>query len=211
MIFPRRLHGIELLDIPRCPRAIRDGATDYLQFIIRTGNAYGPVVPILSAALAKREMSSVVDLCSGGGGPWPELRAALVQGGAPSDLRVRLTDAYPNLEAFANAHARDEQVSGEPQPLNIQRATVPVRGLRTFFSSFHHFPPEIAVQVLRNAARNGDGIFIAEVTRRSVPAIFFMLLAPLFVWLATPRLRPIQVVATTPHLRATSDSLCGLF
>lgn len=192
MIFPRRLHGIELLDIPRCPRAIRDGATDYLQFIIRTGNAYGPIVPILSGALAKRQLKSLVDLCSGGGGPWPELRAALITAGAPADLRVRLTDLYPNLEAFANITARDEHITGEPQPLDVERATVPLRGLRTFFSSFHHFPPHVARQVLRNAARNGDGILIAEVTQRSVAAMLFMLLAPLLVWLATPRLRPFK-------------------
>ena len=181
MIFPRRLHGIELLDFPRCPRVIRDGATDYLQFIIRAGNAYGPIAPVLGAALAGRQIQTVVDLCSGGGGPWPDLRVALISYGASPQLRVRLTDLYPNLEAFVAAAARDEHVSGEPQPFDIERATVPLRGVRTFFSAFHHFRPATAERVLRNAARNGDGIFIAEVTQRTVPAMFFMLLAPLLV------------------------------
>ncbi|MEO7360117.1 MAG: class I SAM-dependent methyltransferase [Gemmatimonadaceae bacterium] len=192
MIFPRRLQGIELLDFPRCPRAIRDGATDYLQFIIRTSHAYSPIAPMLGAALARRQIGSVVDLCSGAGGPWPDLRAELVKNGTSPELRIRLTDLYPNLEAFAKAATLDGHVSGEPQAFDIERATVPLRGVRTFFSAFHHFPPTIAVQVLRNAARNGDGVFIAEVTQRTVPAMMFMLLAPLFVWLTTPQLRPFR-------------------
>lgn len=192
MMFSRRLHGIELLDIPRCPRAIRDGATDYLQFIIRTGNAYAPIVPILAAALRQRQVDEVVDLCSGGGGPWPELRSALVASGAPPDLRVQLTDLYPNVEAFTKIAACDAFVNGAREPMDIERTSCEARGLRTLFSSFHHFSPRAAEQVLRNAAKNGDGILLAEVTRRSIPAMLFMLLAPLLVWLATPRLRPFK-------------------
>lgn len=192
MIFSRRLHGIELLDIPRCPRVIRDGATDYLQFIIRTGNAYGPIVPMLAQALAKKQISGIVDLCSGGGGPWPELRKSLVANGAPGQLRVHLTDLYPNVEAFTNAAARDVLVTGRHEAFDIERYSIPMHGLRTFFSSFHHFTPDVAKQVLRNAARDGDGVLIAEVTNRRVSAMLFMLLAPLLVWLATPRLRPFR-------------------
>lgn len=192
MFFPRRLHGIELLDIPRCPRVIRDGATDYLQFIIRASSAYAPIAPLLARALAQQHINEIVDLCSGGGGPWPELRAVLVANGAPRELRVRLTDLYPNFEAFAKVAQRDPLVSGVRESVNIERTSFQTRGLRTFFSSFHHFAPRVAQQVLRNAAKNGDGILIAEVTRRSVPVMMFMLLAPLLVWLATPRLRPFK-------------------
>lgn len=188
--FLRRLHGIELLDIPRCPRAIRDGATDYLQFIIRAGNAYDPIIERLAATLRKQRISNIVDVCSGGGGPWPELRTALVRAGAPDDLCVTLTDQYPNLEAFARASALDRHVAGDRTPRNIEQQAVPHSGLRTFFSSFHHFNPATAEQVLRNAAASRQPIFIAEATERSALAIGFMLFAPLMVWLATPRLRP---------------------
>ena len=190
MIFSRRLHGIELLDFPRCPRAIRDGATDYLQFIIRAGNAYGPIVPILASALSERGVREIVDLCSGGGGPWPELRSALVSQGAPASLRVTLTDRYPNGEAFAKNTARVSQVTGVATPLNIETEPVPHSGMRTFFSSFHHFAPPVAERVLRNALKTRQPILIAEATQRGALAAMFMLLAPLLVWLATPRLRP---------------------
>ena len=136
MLFSCRLHGIELLDIPRCPSAIRDGVTDYLQFIIRTGNAYGPIVPILATALADRDERAIVDLCSGGGGPWPELRSALVSNGAPTNLRVQLTDRFPNRVAFAKNTVRDALVTGVSSPLNIEQEVVRYPGMRTFFRRF---------------------------------------------------------------------------
>lgn len=192
MLFPRRIHAFELLDFGNCPHAVRDGATAYLQFIIRTGNAYGPVIPALAAALAALGQSQVVDLCSGGGGPWPEMRAALVKAGAPPELEVTLTDLFPNHDAFATVSAGNAHVHFRSEPIDVERDTVSMRGMRTLFSSFHHFQPAQAVLLLRNLAANGDAIFIAEVTRRSVRAILFMLLAPMFVWLATPFIRPFR-------------------
>lgn len=192
MVFSRRLHGTELLDIPRCPRVIRDGALDYLQFITRAGNAYAPVVSVLAPALRSRRITSIVDVCSGGGGPWPDLRQALVEAGAPQELQVVLTDLYPNLEAGEKNKRKDVLVSGDTRPVDIVKHRIPLPGLRTSFSSFHHFPPATVHDVVRNLAHGGDGIFIAEVTERSAKATLFMLLAPLLVWLATPGLRPFK-------------------
>src|SRR5688500_12034305 len=147
MIFSRRLHGTELLDIPRCPRVIRDGAMDYLQFIIRAGNAYAPVITVLAEALRSRGVNSIVDVCSGGGGPWPDLRQSLVRAGAPADLRVVLTDLYPNVDACKKSARQDAFVSGDVQPVDIEKSRIPQKGLRTSFSSFHHFSPAVAQEV----------------------------------------------------------------
>ena len=43
----RRLHLLEIEDQPWCPAVLRDAATDYLEFMIRLGNAYAPVAPLL--------------------------------------------------------------------------------------------------------------------------------------------------------------------
>ncbi|MEP6779585.1 MAG: class I SAM-dependent methyltransferase [Gemmatimonadaceae bacterium] len=192
MLIPRRVHAFELLDFASCPHAIRDGATAYLQFIIRTGNAYAPVIPALATALNACGQLRVVDLCSGGGGPWPEMRAALVRAGATPELDVTLTDLFPNHDAFATISTRDSQVHFQIEPIDVERDVVQLRGMRTLFSSFHHFRPAQAERLLRRLAVCGDEIFIAEVTQRSVRAILFMLLAPIFVWLATPFIRPFR-------------------
>jgi hypothetical protein len=212
MLFLRRVHGIELLDVPRCPKAVRDGALDYLQFIIRAGNAYAPIVNVLAEALRDRRIASIVDVCSGAGGPWPDLRSALVAAGAPANLEVTLTDLYPNHVAFANNARRDQHVTGNAEPVDIERAPIALPGIRTSFSSFHHFEPAVAQVVLRNLAQGGAGIFIAEVTERSWKALFFMLLAPLFVWIATPRLRPFSWTRFRPfRLWCVLTELCRVF
>jgi hypothetical protein len=194
MLFKRRVHGIELLDNPRCPRAVRDGAHDYLQFIMRKGNAYAPVVAPLARMLVERNVTHIVDCCSGGGGPWPDLRNALVRAGASPDLDVVLTDAFPNTDAFAEIASRDPHVAGELVAVDIERGGNSTRrGTRTLFSSFHHFRADAAERVVRNLAQHHDEIFIAEVTERSARALLFMLLSPLLVWLATPALRPFRL------------------
>ena len=193
MLFPHRIHAFELLDSPRCPAAVRDGATDYLQFIIRTGNAYGAVVPIIAGVLSSRRQTQIVDMCSGAGGPWPELRLELVEGGAPPELNITLTDLFPNHDAFRDISERNLQLRFRPEPIDVEREIEHRRGMRTVFSAFHHFPPAVAERVIRNLAANRDEIFIADVTERSVRAMLFMLLAPLFVWLATPLLRPFRL------------------
>ncbi|MEO8601362.1 MAG: hypothetical protein ABI629_02185 [bacterium] len=68
----RRLHLIELEDQPWCPAVIRNAATDYLRFMLNLGNNYGPAVPVLARAwpLQRTAATCIVDLCSGGGGPW---------------------------------------------------------------------------------------------------------------------------------------------
>jgi hypothetical protein len=181
-----------LLDIPRCPRLVRDGALDYLQFVIRFGGVYAPVASVLAQSLASQHETRVVDCCSGGGGPWPELRSLLIKAGASPLLTVLLTDAYPNSDAFRVIHAAHPLVAGTCTPVDVARGAMQLPGMRTLFSSFHHFRPGEAEHVLRNLTAHGDGVFIAEVTERRWRAILFMLLAPLFVWCATPMLRPFR-------------------
>src|SRR5262249_52994119 len=58
------------------------------------------------------------------------------------------------------------------------------------FSSFHHFRPEAARGILKDAVRSRQGIGVFEATQRSLPALLAMLLTPLFVLLITPFIRP---------------------
>ena len=86
-----RLHLLELEDQPWYPAAVRDAATDFLRFALESGDIYAPAAPLLQDLLARTGTRQIVDLCSGGGGPWTRLLPAL-----DSDVRVCLTDLYPN-------------------------------------------------------------------------------------------------------------------
>ena len=65
-----RMHLLEIGDQAWCPKPFRDAATDLLEFFLRIGNYHAPIVPRLKAALEKTGEREIVDLCSGGGGPW---------------------------------------------------------------------------------------------------------------------------------------------
>src|ERR1035441_7785268 len=66
----RRVHFIEFHDQPWFPSSLRDYVTDALQFGFNLFKVYAPIAPLLQSALDSTRSRSIVDLCSGGGGPW---------------------------------------------------------------------------------------------------------------------------------------------
>jgi hypothetical protein len=93
-----------------------------------------------------------------------------------------LTDKYPNLQAFENIEAVSENhVSFYRGSVDATRVPPELEGLRTIFTSFHHFPPEEARSILQNAVDARQGIGIFEITRRTPFSIVLM-----FLWALTP-------------------------
>lgn len=187
----RRLHLLEIEDQPWCPPVLRDAATDFLQFMIVATDTYLPAQPLLRSALERAGTRQVVDLCSGGGGPWPGLLPGLDTPVAPVD--VRLTDRYPNREAFDRASARTGgRLAFHPDPVDATALPSSLAGFRTLFTAFHHFPPDAARAILADAVRSGQGIAVFEATQRSAPSIIATALSPLIVLLVTPFIRPFR-------------------
>jgi hypothetical protein len=186
----RRRHLVELEDLPWWPRAFRDAVTDYLVTHLRVARTYSVIVPRLAAALKKCGSTQVIDLCSGGGGPWPELLPALRRAGA--DVSVCLTDLYPNVPALAKISKEVPGVRFEPEPVSALDVPGRLTGFRTLFTSFHHFRPEEARAILASAVRAGQGIAVFEATSRAPRVLGMMLGVPLAVWVLTPFVRPFR-------------------
>ena len=66
----RRLQFIEIIDQAWCPGFIREGITDQLQFFLNLGHYYDRLVGRLQKAIECSGAERIIDLCSGGGGPW---------------------------------------------------------------------------------------------------------------------------------------------
>jgi hypothetical protein len=79
---------------------VRNGATDCLAAIAGWLQQYRHAAPLLADALTATGSRRIVDLCSGGAGPWRSLAPALQRrlGGEPGGepLQVLLTDLYPS-------------------------------------------------------------------------------------------------------------------
>ena len=147
------------------------------------------VAPLLAPVLEATGHRRLIDLCSGGGGPVGPVRAELDRMGQPVD--VVLTDLYPNLPAFREASSLAPAViSFEAGPIDATAVPRPLSGVRTMFNAFHHFEPRRAVAVLRDAVDAGQPIGIFELPERSLRLLLPLLLTPVFVWVATPFIRP---------------------
>ncbi len=187
----RRVHLIEIHEQSWCPRFIRDGATDCLRVIASLGQQYKNILPRLHQALQASHSERIIDLCSGGGGPWFSLANSLNRlTGRP--VEVLLTDLYPNQPLIQRRWLDTPHLTFAPTPVDVTRVPSSLRGFRTMFTAFHHFQPETGRAILQDAVDQGQGIGLFEQTRRHPLALVVMLTLPLIVWLSTPFIRPFR-------------------
>jgi hypothetical protein len=200
----RRIQFIEIHEQPWFPSSLRDGVTDALQFGFNLLEVYASVVPLLEAALDRSRTNfgradgvrSVVDLCSGAGGPWLGLSRRLSHLDSGEDapvLEISLTDKYPNLGVFHGAGpASKNQISFYPGSVDARNVPEELNGLRTMFTSFHHFPPGDARAILQNAVDAGESIGIFEAPRRAPLTIGLVFAWVLMLFFCTPWIRPFR-------------------
>jgi len=186
-----RLHLFEIEDQTWCPAGLRDAATDFLHLLLWLSNPYAVIIPRLQAALAACGTNRVIDLAAGGSGPWPRLLPRLLADDA--SIELYLTDKFPNHRAFADfARQFPDRVRAVSRPVDAQAVPEDLAGFRTLFTSFHHFPPHVAREVLADAVRRRQGIGVFEATRRSLPAILGILPAPLLALATAPFISPFR-------------------
>jgi hypothetical protein len=83
-------------------------------------------------------------------------------------LRICLSDKYPNLEAFEKAKAASAgRIGFYPQAVDATSVPREIKGIRTMFSTFHHFLPQQARAILQDAVDAREGIGLFEAARRS--------------------------------------------
>lgn len=192
MIRLRRFQLFELEDQPWCPESLRSAITDFLRTLMEWFTPYAVAAPLLARALAQLGETQLVDLCSGGGGPWGDLVRRLPAVGGPA-VHVRLCDLYPNQAAFARlVRNSDGRITAESGSVDATAVPERLAGFRTLFTALHHFPPGTARAILADAAHHGCGIGVFEITRRTPLDLAGMLFLPLIALLVTPFIRPFR-------------------
>ncbi|MFI5315092.1 MAG: class I SAM-dependent methyltransferase [Myxococcota bacterium] len=187
-----RRHLVELEDLPWIPRAIRDGATTYLAWIVARSGQAGPLIPALERLLRRTGEREILDLCSGGAGPMPEVVARLRARGIA--VHATLSDFHPNLAALAAASARSGgALSYSAQSVDATRVPAELAGLRTIWNAFHHFRPAEARAILADAAGARRPIAVFELVSREPLQLLGLLAAPIVAALTVPFWRPFRV------------------
>lgn len=186
----QRLHAIEIHEQPACPAALRDGLTDVLQLSNRLLGVDRVIEVPLANALARTGDRRVVDLCSGGTGPWLWLERRLAARlGRP--VEVLLTDRFPSETGRQRVVAAARPTLTYPEA-PVDATTVPrgLEGFRTLFNAFHQFPPDEARRILADAVAARRGIAVVETLSRSpldvINSLALPLIVPVLALLARP-------------------------
>lgn len=184
-----RIQLFEFEDQAWFPRVVRDAMTDFLAFVSNLSPApLRPFATRLGDAMKATGDDTIVDLCSGGGGPVPSLLRVLREQGRPA--RAVLTDLFPNRRRFEALAAQDEGIEFVAEPVDATRVPAELKGFRLVANGFHHLPPDTARAVLADAVAARRGIAVIELVNRSAPSLLSTALSPLTLLVVTPFIRP---------------------
>jgi hypothetical protein len=186
----RRYHLFEFTDLPWWPAALRRLLTDYLQAGMELSRPFRPRSDLLLRAFQETGGSEVVDLCSGGAGPWLQLVGELrTETGQP--VSVVLTDKFPDPAAAR----RSESVEGIRYHLDsVDALAVPaeLKGTRTLLNGLHHFQPPEVRGILQDAVDQHRVIIVFEALQRSWWELLRINRTPWWVLTITPLVRPFR-------------------
>ncbi|MEZ4825892.1 MAG: hypothetical protein R3C61_06310 [Bacteroidia bacterium] len=187
-----RIHLFEFEDQTWFPSFIRNYMTDFLGFTVTQFTFFDGIIPLLKKGLDKSGGKTIIDLASGGGGPWKRLGPKLKS--ETQDIKIILTDYFPNIPAFEKVMAIDSDLFRyEKKSINALDVPKDLKGFRTQFLSFHHFQPDEARRILQNAVDFQMPVGIFEAQKRDAKHLIQFFFSPINVILFTPFIRPFSL------------------
>jgi len=190
-----RLHGVEISECPWLPEVLREGIVDQLGLLLRVFRVYETAFSRFFAWAARNGNRPVLDLGSGSATHVEELlkwkakesensrRSSSANTRFPS---IKLSDLFPNISRFERLKKSfPEKVDFVRAPVNVTQVGPACNGgLRCIFSAFHHLRPKQAAQVLADAVRHSNGIFIFEPHQRKWRNLLVVIGGAGFCWIA---------------------------
>ncbi len=194
----RRIQLFEFTDLSWYPQTFRRFQTDYLQFVASLGSGHRNLVPLFVKALQSAGTTEIVDLCSGGAGPWVRLKEQLCQAGL--SVNVRLTDKYPNPEAVLKwPEGTRHGIEYLAESVDATKVPSHLKGMRTLFEGFHHFKPDQARSILQDALEKRAALGIFEANLKPPFGFVLLLLSPFITLISYLLLTPFMKPRTLPR------------
>jgi len=170
--------------------------TRYIQTFHKILKTSDHLTPLVEKGLKYSSSPIILDLCSGSGGPMIEVLNNLKEQKKFTDLKLTLTDLYPNQKAIKKIKSDGKRdLDYLEASLDATKVDLNLKGLRTMVSGLHHMKPDLAKLVLQNAKLSQEPILIFEISDNSPPIFLWWLAIPvafitsLFV---TPMVRPMS-------------------
>jgi hypothetical protein len=139
----------------------------------------------ISTVLHRSEPVEILDLCSGSGGAMAQIIEVLLKWGY--DVSASLIDLYPNPKSGSGP-----RIEWLLEPVDATHVPPKLAGVRTMFSAFHHFRPDAAKAILKDAFDRRRAICIFESGSGTLLMAGMMIGVPVAVLALMPFARPFR-------------------
>lgn len=194
----KRVHLFEFEDQSWFPDWIRKYMTRYIATLHRLFGTSGLIASTLNPLIKKYDIRTILDLCSGSGGPMIDAIQILKKDFNHQDLHLTMSDLYPNQEVAEHYNSKaNSNISYHNFPVNAAEHPFSDTNMTTMICSFHHMEPETARSILQNASNSKKPFFLFELSNNSTPHIITLLVGlPVtffMVLIFTPFVRPLSI------------------
>jgi hypothetical protein len=183
----KRIQFIELQDLAWIPSALRDGVTDYLQFLLKVFKVYAPAEEIIKKINKSTKSNQILDLCSGSGGPLVGMSHSL------KDYKITLSDLYPNYKTWKFLKKNYSNIDYINASTNAFNTKIEKDTIVTMFTSFHHFDDEGAKKIIKNCIQEKSSIAVFEFVQRDLLSLLLVIPSPLFMFFLIPFVTPFSL------------------
>lgn len=197
----KRIHLFEIEDFNWFPNWIRIRLTRLVKLMHQLVKTDDKLIKLIEPIIQEGKHKNITDLCSGSGGPMISVVEKLYKQEQYKDLKLTLTDLYPNQE-MVKSYSSNTHITYSPESVDVTKVTEKFKGLKTMICSFHHMKPQHAKEILRSAKENSDTLVIYEISDNRFPLIanvFTFIFNFINCFFITPFVRPMswqQIVFT---------------
>jgi len=173
----KRIHLFEFEDSAWFPNWLRVCMTRLIVVMHRLMGTSEELAKIIDQTLSASDETKIIDLCSGSGGPMPEVLRVLEEKYKRENIELTLSDLYPNLKAAERFNSEKDNITYETKAIDVTKIAADQQGLRTMICSFHHMKPEQAKHILQSAQKDQAPICIFEISDNSAPILPALLIS----------------------------------
>lgn len=199
----KRIHLFEFEDFGWFPHWLRQCMTRLIVVMHKILGSNDELAELIVRALKHSKHPTIIDLCSGSGGPMLDVFKILKNKYQIYNLNLILTDLYPNHELASQINSqRHSDITYLTNSINATHIDPSIIGVRTMVCSMHHMKPELAHQILKDAKENMQPICIFEISDNSFPDWLWWVAIPLnflVAFFVTPLIKPMtwrQIIFT---------------
>ena len=188
----KRMHLFEFEDFAWFPQFLRIRLTRLIDVMHSLLDSKNEIIKLIQPILVETSNNFVIDLCSGNGGPMPDVIEHFVYNEEMTNLSLTLTDLYPDMLS-AKKFQPIKHISYYTKPVNAAHLNENLKGVRTMICSFHHMKVDDAKAILKNAEKDNTPIFIYEISDNSTPKYLWWIALPinfLMCLFITPMVKP---------------------